>query len=114
MKECTDEIDKGLQYHLGRYAFLFESIILNDGTTLSPMGVEDGTCGPVAAKAATHACAGPGLRPTFQGIDNRSDFRVFMQNYAVAYTGPRGPRRDGPWQEGFVRCTPLHARAEGD
>ncbi|EJD47891.1 RhoGAP-domain-containing protein [Auricularia subglabra TFB-10046 SS5] len=90
LKECADEIDKGVQYHLGRYAFLFESIVLNDGTTLSPMGVEDG----------------PGLRPTFHAIDNRADFRVFMQNYAVAYTGPRGPRRDGPWEEGFM-STPI-------
>ncbi|KAH7097534.1 RhoGAP-domain-containing protein [Auriculariales sp. MPI-PUGE-AT-0066] len=90
LKESSDELDKGLQYHLGRYAFLFESIVLNDGTTLSPMGVEDG----------------PGLRPTFQAIDNRNDFRSYMQNYAVAYTGPRGPRRDGPADEGFVNPRP--------
>lgn len=92
LKECVDELDKGLQYHLGRYAFLFESTVLNDGTTLSPMGIEDG----------------PGLRPTFQGIDNRNDFRTFMQNYHVAYNGPRGPRREGPWQEGFLPPLPNH------
>jgi len=42
LKECADEIDNGIQYHLGRYAFLFETVVLSDGTTLSPMGVEDG------------------------------------------------------------------------
>ena len=40
-----------------------------------------------------------------ESIDNRADFRVYMQNYAVAHTGPRGPRREGPWEEGFVRQT---------
>lgn len=111
LKECADEIDKGLQYHLSRYAFLFESIILNDGTTLSPMGIEDGKR-DASRVAMTNLHTGPGLRPTFQAIDNRADFRVFMQNYAVAYTGPRGPRREGPWQEGFVRPllhSPIHS-----
>jgi len=42
LKECADEIDLGTQYHLARYAFLFESTVLNDGTTLSPMSIEDG------------------------------------------------------------------------
>ncbi|EEB90971.1 hypothetical protein MPER_10749, partial [Moniliophthora perniciosa FA553] len=36
LKECSDEIDLGTQYHLTRYAFLFESIVLSDGTTLVP------------------------------------------------------------------------------
>lgn len=37
-------------------------------------------------------------------IDNRGDFRTFMQNYAYAHGNqtPRGPRRDGPSEEGFV------------
>lgn len=43
LKECADEIDLGTQYHLTRYAFLFESIILNEGTTLAPSAPEDGT-----------------------------------------------------------------------
>jgi len=42
LKECADEIDLGTQYHLTRYAFLFESIMLSDGATLAPTGVEDG------------------------------------------------------------------------
>lgn len=36
LKECSDEIDLGTQYHLTRYAFLFESILLTDGSTLVP------------------------------------------------------------------------------
>jgi hypothetical protein len=42
LKECADEIDLGTQYHLTRYAFLFESIVLSDGSTLVPAGTEDG------------------------------------------------------------------------
>src|SRR6267378_7630650 len=47
--------------------------------------------------------AGPGLKPTIESIDNRSDFKVYMQNYAYAHGGvQRGPRRNGPEYEGFV------------
>lgn len=41
LKECADEIDLGTQYHLTRYAFLFESIILSDGSTLVPLTLDD-------------------------------------------------------------------------
>ena len=34
----------GTQYHLTRYAFLFESIILSDGSTLAPTAIEEGKC----------------------------------------------------------------------
>jgi hypothetical protein len=44
LKECADEIDLGTQYHLARYAFLFESTVLSDGATLSPISIEDGEC----------------------------------------------------------------------
>ena len=40
LKECADEIDLGTQYHLTRYAFLFESIVLSDGSTLVPPNEE--------------------------------------------------------------------------
>jgi hypothetical protein len=38
-------------------------------------------------------------------IDNRGDFKAYMQNYAYARgpATPRGPRREGPPDEGFVR-----------
>ena len=47
---------------------------------------------------------GPGLKATIESIDNRSDFKIYMQNYAYARGGVpvRGPRRDGPAEEGFV------------
>ncbi|KAI0272746.1 GTPase activating protein [Gloeopeniophorella convolvens] len=93
LKECADEIDLGTQYHLTRYAFLYESIVLSDGSTLAPAGIEDG----------------PGLKPTIESIDNRSDFKVYMQNYAYAHGGvARGPRRTGPEHEGFLPPLPQH------
>ncbi|THH17052.1 hypothetical protein EW146_g3687 [Bondarzewia mesenterica] len=93
LKECADEIDLGTQYHLTRYAFLFESIMLSDGSTLAPAGIEDG----------------PGLKATIEAIDNRADFKVYMQNYAYAHGGvQRGPRRTGPEHEGFLPPLPPH------
>ncbi len=51
-----------------------------------------------------------GLKATMESIDNRSDFKVWMQSYIYAHGGQnaRGPRRNGPQDEGFVR---LHAFA---
>ncbi|ETW79293.1 hypothetical protein HETIRDRAFT_323566 [Heterobasidion irregulare TC 32-1] len=93
LKECADEIDLGTQYHLTRYAFLFESIMLSDGSTLAPSGIEDG----------------PGLKATIESIDNRADFKVYMQHYAYAHGGvQRGPRRTGPEHEGFLPPLPPH------
>lgn len=94
LKECADEVDLGTQYHLTRYAFLFETIMLSDGATLAPAGaIEDG----------------PGLKSTFEAIDNRADFRIYMQNYAYAHGGvQRGPRRTGPEHEGFLPPMPTH------
>ncbi|KAF9526110.1 GTPase activating protein [Crepidotus variabilis] len=91
LKECADEIDLGTQYHLTRYAFLFESIVLSDGTTLVP-GPEDGL----------------GLKAAIETIDNRGDFKTYMQNYAFARgnQAPRGPRREGPSDEGFLPPIP--------
>lgn len=47
---------------------------------------------------------GLGLKATTELIDNRTDFKVYMQNYAYARGGGvvRGPRREGPQDEGFV------------
>ncbi|KAG6835147.1 hypothetical protein H0H93_004421 [Arthromyces matolae] len=93
LKECTDEIDLGTQYHLTRYAFLFESIVLSDGSILVPPQGE-----------------GSGLKASIESIDNRGDFRTYMQNYAYARGGStRGPRRDGPVEEGFLPPIPRHA-----
>jgi hypothetical protein len=45
-----------------------------------------------------------GLKTAIEQIDNRADFKTYMQNYAYARGNatPRGPRRDGPTDEGFV------------
>ena len=47
---------------------------------------------------------GVGLKATIETIDNRGDFKTYMQNYAFARGSapPRGPRREGPSEEGFV------------
>ncbi|KAH7922595.1 RhoGAP-domain-containing protein [Leucogyrophana mollusca] len=99
LKECADEIDLGTQYHLTRYAFLFESIVLSDGSTLVPPSLEDGL----------------GLKSTVESIDNRADFKIYMQNYAYARGGAaaRGPRRDGPAEEGFLPPLPTHGSGAG-
>lgn len=96
LKESSEEIDNGLQYHLARYAFLYESTLLADGTTISPLSGD----GNVGLKAAAEA------------IDNRNDFKTFMQNYQVAHARDyRGPRREGPYEEGFVPTLPNAASA---
>jgi len=95
LKECADEIDLGTQYHLTRYAFLFESIVLSDGSTLIPSQEE-----------------GLGLKATIETIDNRGDFKTFMQNYAYARGSTiKGPRREGPADEGFLPPLP-HAPSD--
>ncbi|KAJ7281564.1 Rho GTPase activation protein [Mycena rebaudengoi] len=102
LKECTDEMDLGTQYHLTRYAFLFESTVLNDGSTLVPPN-EDGSAPRV------------GLKATLEMIDNRGDFKAYMQNYAYARgpATPRGPRREGPPDEGFLPPMPTHQSDRG-
>ncbi|TFK17559.1 GTPase activating protein [Coprinopsis marcescibilis] len=89
LKECADEIDLGTQYHLTRYAFLFESIVLSDGSTLVPTGDEGAV----------------GLKSAVETIDNRGDFKTYMQNYVYARGGmaaARRPKRDGPADEGYL------------
>jgi hypothetical protein len=41
---------------------------------------------------------------TIESIDNRSDFKTYMQNYVYARgsVAPKGPRREGPPEDGFV------------
>ncbi|KAJ8520293.1 hypothetical protein ONZ45_g2878 [Pleurotus djamor] len=89
LKECADEIDLGTQYHLTRYAFLFESTILADGSTLIPSD------------------EALGLKATTEKIDNRGDFKTYMHNYAYAHgSGPRTLRREGPVDDGFLPPLP--------
>ncbi|KDQ26832.1 hypothetical protein PLEOSDRAFT_1113232 [Pleurotus ostreatus PC15] len=80
LKECTDEVDLGTQYHLTRYAFLFE-----------------------------RGSVGVGLKAATEMIDNRNDFKTYMQNYAYAHgASSRGPRREGPADDGFLPPLPKH------
>jgi len=44
LKECADEVDLGTQYHLTRYAFLYESIVLSDGQILIPPDGDGMSC----------------------------------------------------------------------
>ncbi|GAA5993389.1 hypothetical protein JCM5350_002160 [Sporobolomyces pararoseus] len=80
LKESLDEIDLGNQYHLTRYGFLFESLLVTDGLTISPVSVEDG----------------PGLKAVIEAIDVREDFKTFMQQYSLNWSisGQKGPKRD--------------------
>lgn len=92
LKESSEEIDNGLQYHLARYAFLFESTVLGDGMAITPVTTMDGSVG---------------LKSAAEGIDNRTDFKTYMQNYSVVHGREyRGPRREGPYEEGFVPSVP--------
>lgn len=54
-----------------------------------------------------------GLRASLETIDNRSDFKTYMQHYAFAHGGANytGPRRRGPESEGFVSPRPQELRA---
>lgn len=88
LKESCEEIDNGLQYHLSRYAFLYESTVLADGTAISPVSTMNGATG---------------LKSAVEAIDNRADFKLFMQNYQVVHGRDyRGPRREGPYDEGYA------------
>ncbi|QRW17295.1 Rho-GTPase-activating protein [Rhizoctonia solani] len=48
----------------------------------------------------------PGIKLTIESIDNRTDFKLYMQNYAVAHGAPKGPRREGPAEDGFLPPLP--------
>ncbi|KZT59454.1 RhoGAP-domain-containing protein [Calocera cornea HHB12733] len=98
LKECSDEIDLGTQYHLSRYAHLYESTLLGDGSALAPVPNPDSSAG---------------IKDIMENIDSRGDFKVYMQNYAIANSVPKGPRREGPPEEQYVRsfqsATPIFA-----
>jgi hypothetical protein len=86
---------------------LFESIVVSDGTILVP-SQEEGSLNiflQVLDENLRSMCPlGLGLKASIETIDNRGDFKIYMQNYAYA-RGPvvhKGPRREGPLDEGFV------------
>ena len=91
----------GTQYHLTRFAFLYESTAVSDGTILNPLNAPD-EGEPAGLYLTELTFQGPGLKAILEGIDNRTDFKSYMQNYTVARGAPKGPRREGPYDEGFV------------
>lgn len=48
---------------------------------------------------------GAGLKAVVDAIDVRDDFKNYMQQYGINWqmSGQRGPRREGPPEDGFVR-----------
>jgi len=76
-----------MQFHLSKYAYLLESSLLSDAVSLVPKGPEDG----------------PGLKAIMESIDNRADFKDYVQAYRVANHGiGRGPNREDPIEPTYV------------
>lgn len=50
---------------------------------------------------------GQGMKTAIETIDGREDFKTFMNQYGVSWqmSGQRGPRREGPPEDGFVRSS---------
>ncbi|KAJ3529060.1 hypothetical protein NM688_g7906 [Phlebia brevispora] len=87
LHSVSGNLDLGTQYHLNRFGMQFEATVLNEGTTLTP--IDEGKAG---------------LKNIIESIDNRADFKAYMHSYAFAHGGiNRGPRRNGPPEDGFVR-----------
>ncbi|KAK4700938.1 Rho GTPase-activating protein RGD1, partial [Phenoliferia sp. Uapishka_3] len=105
LKESVDELDLGTQYHLSRYAFLFESTIVTDGLTISPVNFDEGASAFVPYrpeyKLMEAIFTGPGLKSVVDSIDIREDFKTFMNQFALSWqmSGQRGPKRDSEGHE---------------
>ncbi|CAG8574261.1 9732_t:CDS:10, partial [Acaulospora colombiana] len=65
LKDISDECDIGIQYHLARYAYLFENTMVNDALVISPVSPEDG----------------PVLRRLVEQINNEEDYSVYVQSH---------------------------------
>lgn len=88
LKENVDELDLGTQYHLSRYAYLLENVLVTEGLTIAPVAPEDG----------------PGLKAVIESIDSREDFKTYMQQYSLNWQmsgQQRGPKREGFEDENF-------------
>jgi len=86
-KESLDELETGLQFQLMRYAFLYENIALSDGLCVNPLGDKS---------------APPGLRDAVASINNKGDFKDFMQNYELVFNNKEHrptPHRANPYDE---------------
>jgi hypothetical protein len=114
LKECADEIDMGTQYHMARYAYLYESTILAEATSVAPALPQDCAlefpCFTIQARLIVnlYPFTAVGLRAIVETIDNRADFTKYMQNYNAA-RGPvavRAPQRESGYDNSFV-STPV-------
>ncbi|CAJ0766198.1 3052_t:CDS:10 [Entrophospora sp. SA101] len=65
LKSVADECDAGLQYHLARYSYLYESAMVSDASAISPVDLEDG----------------PALRTIVEQINNDSDYLNYVQSF---------------------------------
>jgi hypothetical protein len=93
---------------------LFESIVLSDESTLVPPN-EEGMISITFFKMLSpnnKMTIDLGLKATIEKINNREDFKTYMQNYAFARGSapPRGPRREGPSDKGFEKQCHLFSR----
>ncbi|GAA5884654.1 hypothetical protein JCM3774_002549 [Rhodotorula dairenensis] len=98
LKENVDELDLGTQYHLSRYAYLLENVLVTEGLTIAPVAPEDGQ----------------GLRTVIESIDLREDFKTYMQQYSLNWQmsgQQRGPKREGPEEESFPYDSPSQSAA---
>ncbi|KAJ9106365.1 hypothetical protein QFC21_001511 [Naganishia friedmannii] len=117
MKECADELDMGCQYHMARYAYLFETTLLADGSAVLPVSDESGMYqNSLRAKQyadGMHIYIGEkaGLKAIVETIDNRNDFKTFMQNFTVARGSQKGPSRNVPYDDGSLPAMPPHVHA---
>jgi hypothetical protein len=96
LKESVDEIENGTSFHLSRYAYLYEHLCMQDGATMAPPGgIEEG----------------PGLKAVVEAVDNREDFKQYMEMYHVAYlqspAAAKGPAKRGQGmldEDGYVNA----------
>lgn len=105
----------GTQYHLTRYAFLYETTTAADGELLSPSDSPGGEKRELSSRRSSlkRRQFSSGLKATFESIDNRNDFKKYMQNFAVARGSMRTIRRDTPQEDGFVGTKAFALNAPG-
>lgn len=58
LKECADELDMGTQYHLTRYAFLYETAIVGEGQIINPMSGDESEWIAIACERISNAGTG--------------------------------------------------------
>lgn len=88
----------GIQFYLDRYAYLYENIMLADSVCLAPVENDEGQLISSSTPChSSHTFTGIGLRDIVQSMDNRRDFKNYMQNYALAAHMPKGPSREDQW-----------------